>query len=106
MIDLIEKLNVIAAQADASDARIIKAAINRIKELEAKMIHYESDITDWRGSVETQMRRRRDDRWIAAPMEEGFIYHPRGQVHDYMEYSEDLELQEMASPANHHSIDV
>lgn len=62
MIDLIEKLNVIAAQADASDARFIKAAITRIKELEAKMIHYESDITDWRGSVETQMRRRRDDR--------------------------------------------
>ena len=66
MIDLIEKLNVIAAQADASDAPFIKAAINRIKELEAKMIHYESDITDWRGSVETQMRRRRDDRGIAA----------------------------------------
>ena len=62
MIDLIEKLNVIAAQANPSDAPFIEAAINRIKELEAKMILYEEDITDWRGSVETQMKRRRDDR--------------------------------------------
>jgi mannose-6-phosphate isomerase-like protein (cupin superfamily) len=35
-----------------------------------------------------------------------FVYHPKGHVHDFMEYSEDLELLEMASPANHHSIEV
>ena len=35
-----------------------------------------------------------------------FVYHPKGHVHDFMEYSEDLELLEMASPADHHSIDV
>jgi hypothetical protein len=62
MIDLIEKLKVIAARADESDARFIEAAIDRIKELEAKLGDYEEDVTDWKGSVETQMRRRRDDR--------------------------------------------
>ncbi len=62
MIDLIGRLNVIAAQADASDARIIEAAIDRIKELEAKLAHYEEDISEWQISVETQMRRRRDDK--------------------------------------------
>ena len=62
MIDLIERLKVIAVQAHKSDARFIEAAINRIKELEAKMTHYEEDITDWQVSVETQMRRRRDDK--------------------------------------------
>lgn len=35
-----------------------------------------------------------------------FVYHPKGHVHDFMEYSEDIELLEMASPAHHHSIDV
>ena len=35
-----------------------------------------------------------------------FVFHPKGHIHDFMEYSEDLELLEMASPANHHSIDV
>jgi hypothetical protein len=62
MIDLIERLKVIAVQAHKSDARIIEAAIDRIKELEAKLTQYEEDITDWQVSVETQMRRRRDDK--------------------------------------------
>lgn len=62
MINLIEKLKVIALQAHASDAPIIKAAIDRIGELEAKLSDYEEDITDWQGSVETQMRRRKDDK--------------------------------------------
>jgi hypothetical protein len=62
MSDLIERLKVIAVQAHKSDARFIEAAIDRIKELEAKMTHYEEDITDWQVSVETQMRRRRDDK--------------------------------------------
>lgn len=35
-----------------------------------------------------------------------FVYHPKGHIHDFMEYSEDIELLEMASPAHHHSIDV
>lgn len=62
MINLIEKLKVIAEQAHKSDAPIIEAAIGRIKELETKLTHYEEDITNWQGSVETQMRRRRDDK--------------------------------------------
>ena len=62
MSDLIEKLKVIAEQAHASDAPFIEAAIDRIKEMEAKLAHHEEDITDWQNSVETQMRRRRDDR--------------------------------------------
>ena len=62
MIDLIEKLKVVAARARDSDARVIEAAIDRIKELETKLTHYDEDITDWQGSVETQMRRRRDDK--------------------------------------------
>ena len=35
-----------------------------------------------------------------------FVYHPKGHVHDFMEYSKDIEILEMASPAHHHSIDV
>jgi mannose-6-phosphate isomerase-like protein (cupin superfamily) len=35
-----------------------------------------------------------------------FVYHPNGHIHDFMEYSEDIEILEMASPAHHHSIDV
>ena len=35
-----------------------------------------------------------------------FVHHPKGHVHDFIEYSEDIELPEMASPAHHHSIDV
>ena len=58
MNDLIEKLKVIAVQAHKSDAPFIKAAINRIKKLEAKLACYEEDITDWKVSVEKQMKRR------------------------------------------------
>ena len=35
-----------------------------------------------------------------------FVYHPRGQIHDLMDYSEDIHILEMASPAFHHSIDA
>ena len=35
-----------------------------------------------------------------------FVYHPDGQIHDFMDYSEDIEILEMSSPADHHSIDV
>lgn len=62
MSDLIEKLKVIAVQANQSDALIIKAAIDRIQELEAKLNDYEEDVTDWHFSVESQMRRRKDDK--------------------------------------------
>lgn len=62
MIDLIEKLKVIAIQAHESDAPYIEAAIDRIKELEAKLIRYEEDTTDWQASVEKQMGRRREGR--------------------------------------------
>ena len=61
MINLIEKLKVIAVQANKSDAPFIQAAINRIQELEAKLTRYEEDITDWKASVETQMKRKRGD---------------------------------------------
>jgi ribosome assembly protein YihI (activator of Der GTPase) len=62
MIDLIEKLKVIAVQAHESDAPFVEAAIDRIEELEAKLALYEEDTTNWQASVETQMRRRRDDK--------------------------------------------
>jgi mannose-6-phosphate isomerase-like protein (cupin superfamily) len=35
-----------------------------------------------------------------------FVYHPSGHVHDFMEYSEDIEIFELASPADHSAIDV
>jgi mannose-6-phosphate isomerase-like protein (cupin superfamily) len=35
-----------------------------------------------------------------------FVYHPPGHVHDFMDYSEDIEIFELASPANHHAINV
>jgi len=59
MINLIAKLKVIAVKAHKSDALIIEAAIDRIKELEAKLSDYEEDITDWQDSVEVQMRRKK-----------------------------------------------
>jgi hypothetical protein len=62
MNDLIEDLKVIAVQAPKMDATFIEAAIDRIKELEAKLAHYEEDTTDWKIAVETQMKRRRGDR--------------------------------------------
>jgi len=62
MNDLIEKLKVIAVQARKSDAPFIEAAIDRIKELETKLAYYEEDITDWKASVETQMKHRRGDK--------------------------------------------
>jgi len=62
MIDLIEKLKLIAVQAHKSDAPFIEAAIGRIKELEAKLACYEENITDWKVSVESQMKRRRGDK--------------------------------------------
>ena len=62
MIDLIEKLKLIAVQARKSDAPFIDAAIDRIKKLEEKLARYEEDVTDWKVSVETQMKRRRGDK--------------------------------------------
>ena len=62
MNDLIEKLKVIAVQDHKSNALFIEAAIDRIKELEAKLAYYEEDITEWKVSVETQMKRRKGDR--------------------------------------------
>lgn len=61
MTDLIEKLKVMALQANKSDALVINAAVARIQELEAKLSDYEEDITDWQISVQSQMRRRKDD---------------------------------------------
>ncbi len=61
MNNLIEKLKVIAVQDHKSNALFIEAAIDRIKELEAKLAYNEEDMTDWKVSVETQMKRRRGD---------------------------------------------
>lgn len=35
-----------------------------------------------------------------------FVYHPPRHVHDFMDYSEDIEIFELASPADHSAIDV
>ena len=35
-----------------------------------------------------------------------FIYHPKGRMHDFMDYSRDIDILKMASPAHHHSIDL
>ncbi|HUV21985.1 MAG TPA: cupin domain-containing protein [Gammaproteobacteria bacterium] len=35
-----------------------------------------------------------------------FVYHPPGHVHDFMEYSADIEIFELAAPADHSSIDL
>ena len=35
-----------------------------------------------------------------------FVYHPPGHVHDFMEYSEDIEIFELASPADHSCVNV
>lgn len=61
MTNLIEKLKEIAVRANDSDAPFIETAIDRIEELEAELTGYKEDTTDWRASVEKQMRRRRDD---------------------------------------------
>ncbi|MFT5657407.1 MAG: molybdate-binding protein [Gammaproteobacteria bacterium] len=61
MTDLIEKLKEVAVRAKGSDKRFIEKAIERIEELEAEMVGYKDDITDWQVSVEKQMRRRKDD---------------------------------------------
>ena len=60
MIDLIENLKVIAAQSRPAEALVIKAAIDRIQELETRLSDYEEDITDWQVSVEKQMGPRKD----------------------------------------------
>ena len=40
-------------------------------------------------------------------MEEGdFVYHPKGHIHDIIEYSQNMELFEVCSPAGRHSIDL
>ena len=60
MIDLIEKLMVIAGRSPKSDALVIEAAIDRIRMLEDKLSDFEEDITDWQDSVVTQMSRKND----------------------------------------------
>lgn len=62
MTDLLEKLKEIAIQAPESEAPFIEAAIERIRELEAKLACHEDDITDWKIAVETQMGRSSDDK--------------------------------------------
>jgi hypothetical protein len=62
MTDLLEKLKEIAKQAHKSEAPFIEAAIDHIKELEAKLAGHEEDTTDWQAAVEAQMGRRRDDK--------------------------------------------
>ncbi len=35
-----------------------------------------------------------------------FVYHPPKHVHDFMDYSDDIEIFELAAPADHSAIDV
>ncbi len=35
-----------------------------------------------------------------------FVYHSPKHIHDFMEYSDDIEIFELASPADHSAIDV
>lgn len=35
-----------------------------------------------------------------------FVYHPPRHVHDFMEYSADIEIFELASPADHSCVNV
>ncbi|MEM7226682.1 MAG: cupin domain-containing protein [Pseudomonadota bacterium] len=35
-----------------------------------------------------------------------FVYHPPRHVHDFMDYSADIEIFELAAPAHHHAVDV
>ena len=62
MTDLIEKLKEIAVRVNQSDALIIERAIDHIEELEAELTGHKEDITNWKVSVENQMRRRKDDK--------------------------------------------
>ena len=34
------------------------------------------------------------------------VYHPLRHVHDFMEYSEDIEIFGLASPAHHHAVEA
>lgn len=35
-----------------------------------------------------------------------YLYHRPKRVHDFLEYSEDIEIFEISSPAEHSSVDV
>lgn len=35
-----------------------------------------------------------------------FVYHPKAIVHDFMEYSDDIEIFELVSPGTHHYFQV
>lgn len=35
-----------------------------------------------------------------------FVYHPPKHVHDFMDYSDDIEIFELTSPAGHEAVDV
>jgi mannose-6-phosphate isomerase-like protein (cupin superfamily) len=35
-----------------------------------------------------------------------FVYHPPRQVHDFMEYSDDIEIFELAAPADHSAVEA
>lgn len=62
MINLIEKLRIIALQSKEPDTLVIEAAIDRITELESRLDDYEEDVTDWKFSVESQMGHGNDDK--------------------------------------------
>jgi hypothetical protein len=62
MTDLLEKLKEISIQTNESDAPFIIAAIDLIKELEAKLATHEDDTTDWHAAVEAQMGDRKNNK--------------------------------------------
>lgn len=62
MNPLIDQLRAIAEGLRRSDALVIQAAIDRIRDLEDRLSDYEEDITDWQHSVLSQMGRRKEEK--------------------------------------------
>ena len=60
MNELVEKLKIMALKASEPDASTLEAAAEHIEKLEAKLYNFQEDVTDWKNSVERQMKRRRD----------------------------------------------
>ncbi len=59
---LIEQLRDIALNIRRSDALVIHAAIDLIRDLEDRLSEYDEDITDWRDSVLSQMAKKKSGR--------------------------------------------
>ncbi len=61
MTNLTKALKTIAARLNQPEALVIKAAIDRIEDLEERLAEYEEDITGWQLTVKKQMGRQEDN---------------------------------------------